>query len=123
MKWTTVKRYGSTAFDSCTGGGGGGGDVANAMHTVPGYTMGKQSPHRGLFGRLVRGADVADGLDGGHRDVAAQVAFESNVLKPGYHLIGSRSKPGAFKLWVNWIQLAMPHHEGDEQREHRGAVQ
>jgi hypothetical protein len=38
-----------------------------------------------------------------------QVAFESKVLKPGNHLIGARLKPGAFKLWVNWIQLALPH--------------
>jgi hypothetical protein len=43
------------------------------------------------------------------RGVAVQVAFESKVLKPGNHLIGSGLKPGAFKLWVNWIQLALPH--------------
>ena len=24
-------------------------------------------------------------------------------------MIGSRLKPGAFKLWVKWIQLALPH--------------
>jgi hypothetical protein len=44
--------------------------------------------------------------------VAVQVAFESKVLKPGSHSIGSRLKPGAFKaLWVNWIrEVVLPHH-------------
>jgi hypothetical protein len=47
-----------------------------------------------------------------HLGVAVQVAFESKALKPGnYSLIGSRFelKSGAFKPWVNWIQLAPPH--------------
>jgi hypothetical protein len=34
------------------------------------------------------------------KDILVQAAFESKVLKPGNHLIGSRLKPGAFKLWV-----------------------
>jgi hypothetical protein len=40
------------------------------------------------------------------RDVAAHVALSSKGLKPGYHISGSRveTKPGAFKLRVNWIQ-------------------
>jgi hypothetical protein len=39
-----------------------------------------------------------------HRAVAAHVAFERHVLKPGFHLIGARVEttwvPGAFQLWV-----------------------
>jgi hypothetical protein len=39
-----------------------------------------------------------------HRQaVAVQVEFESKGLKPVFHLIGSMSKPGAFKLRVNCI--------------------
>jgi hypothetical protein len=39
------------------------------------------------------------------------VAFESKMIfkTRKSHLIGSRLKPGAFKLWLDWIQLALPH--------------
>jgi hypothetical protein len=67
-----------------------------------GYAMGKQSwgPHRAGDG-LVRAA-LGDGVDVGEqdevagaarRDVALQVAFERQTLKPIFHLIG-------FRLWV-----------------------
>jgi hypothetical protein len=39
------------------------------------------------------------------------------TLKPGCHFIGSGLKPGAFKLWVNWIERVQPYlvvHEGAE---------
>jgi hypothetical protein len=52
-----------------------------------------------------------------HRLVAVQLAFESRFLKPGNHLIGSRLKPGAFKLWVNRSQLAPPHRLPDGLRD------
>jgi hypothetical protein len=42
--------------------------------------------------------------------VAVQVdPFESQALKPGDHISGSRvENQAAFKLWVNWIQLVQP---------------
>jgi hypothetical protein len=51
-------------------------------------------------------------------DVAAQVdPFESKGLKSGLHLIGSMvGSPGAFKLWVNWIQLVQ-YEQGVNERE------
>ena len=42
--------------------------------------------------------------------VAAQVAFESNILKPGSHSIDARIEttwePSAFQLWVGGSQRA-----------------
>jgi hypothetical protein len=47
----------------------------------------------------------------GAHDVAAQVAFESKGLKPGFHFIGSRVETRrAFKLPGN------PHHDVDARR-------
>jgi hypothetical protein len=59
------------------------------------------APHREALaeGLLIRGHAVHRA-----RAVVVQVAYESKVLKPGNHyLIGSRLKPGAFKLRVNFI--------------------
>jgi hypothetical protein len=42
--------------------------------------------------------------------VAVQVEFGKQILKPVSHFTGYQGlKPGAFKLWVNWIQLVQPH--------------
>jgi hypothetical protein len=55
----------------------------------------RAEPHRGdvddLDGILLLGAVVHGGFD--HRDVALQVAFERQNLKPVFHLIG-------YRLWV-----------------------
>jgi hypothetical protein len=55
------------------------------------------------------------------RDVAVQVEFESKqTLKPVFHFIGSRvGSPGAFKLWVNCIQLVQPPPRRELQRARR----
>jgi hypothetical protein len=59
---------------------------------------------------------VRRGLRAEQRDVAVQVGFESQILKPGVHFIGSRiENQAAFKLWVDWIQLVQPHRDGVEQ--------
>jgi hypothetical protein len=42
--------------------------------------------------------------------VVAQVEFERHVLKPGLIFKGEGLKPVAFKLWVNRVQRAPPHH-------------
>jgi hypothetical protein len=58
-----------------------------------------------------------DGRLGFSRGVAVQVdPFESKGLKPFFHhFIGKWLKPGAFKLWVNWIQRVQgPPYLGDE---------
>jgi hypothetical protein len=47
-------------------------------------------------------------------DVAVQVAFERQTLKPVFHLIGYRLwvyKTIGYGLCVNLIQPAPPHHE------------
>jgi hypothetical protein len=47
-----------------------------------------------------------------HRGIALQVAFERQILKPVFHLIGFRLwvlKVIGYGLWVNLIQRAEPH--------------
>jgi hypothetical protein len=49
-----------------------------------------------------------------YRDVALQVAFERQTLKPVFHLIGCRLwvvKAIGYGLWVNLIQRAAPHRD------------
>jgi hypothetical protein len=52
-------------------------------------------------------------------DVALQVGFERQTLKPGFHLIGHRlwvRKAIGYGLWVNLIQRAAPHRGGSSAR-------
>jgi hypothetical protein len=68
--------------------------------------MGKQSQSRLVVFGVRRRGGVARA-----RDVAAQVAFERHILKPGLLFKGKGLKPVAFKLWVNRVQLAPPHRD------------
>jgi hypothetical protein len=43
-------------------------------------------------------------------DVAAQVAFDRHILKPGLMFEGKSLNPGAFQLWVRGSQRAPPRH-------------
>jgi hypothetical protein len=69
--------------------------------------LGEIAPVAGVAAEIAREGRVGDAEE--PRVVALQVAFESNVLKPENNVIASRLKPGAFKLWVKRIQLALPH--------------
>jgi hypothetical protein len=59
------------------------------------------------LGQLISAAPLA-------RDVALQVEFERQTLKPVFHLIGVRLwvwKVIGYGSWVNFIQPAGPHRE------------
>jgi hypothetical protein len=96
--------------------------------------MGKQSqglgPYQVRLGALEGGEGedvVGDALErrrgGVHvHDVAVQVASERHILKPGLIFKGKGLKPVAFKLWVNRVQLAPPHHEREEPARPQHAV-
>jgi hypothetical protein len=62
---------------------------------------------------------------GQSRDVALQVAFERQTLKPFFHLIGYRLwlwKVIGYGSWVNLIQSAEPHRDGVDQHLHLAAA-
>jgi hypothetical protein len=113
------KRYGATGFDVCTGTLH---QQCKGQKCTP--TVARAAPLAAVRAdqRAVLAFRLVD-----LRDVSAvQVAYERKRLETSFSLSWFQGlKPGAFTLWVDWIQLAQPHHEpplGHEAAETRGVL-
>jgi hypothetical protein len=93
--WKPVFHFLGTGFNSCTAPPG----EPVALHRRL-LLHGVHVQHQ-LLEEVVRVVVLRDVLRGEPLDVAAQVAFERHILKPGLVFKGEGLKPVAFKLWVN----------------------